>query len=280
MPAAGDQPRFALVTTLVAVVLFGLTFSVSGSRSAGGTPSRGGASILLTKTVGTDPGACATTDSITVASGTTVTYCYEVENTGDQSFDSHTLDDDQLGTLLSNFPMTLDPGNSFAVTETAQILATTLNTAVWTAFGDPDDAFAVDSATVTVAAPTIELFKTAGTDPETCAKDSNLVIDLPTDVSYCYEAHNTGNVSFSLHDLVDDQLGLLLDDHVEFLAPGEFLQVIATTPIAATTVNSATWTANDPFFAEASDMATVTLALLFMDGLESGDTTAWSSQFP
>ncbi len=273
MRSPGNQPRFALVTTLVAVALLGLTFSVSGSR---GAASRGGASILLTKTVGTEPAACATTGEITVSSGTTVTYCYEVENTGDQSFDTHTLDDDVLGTLFTNLPMTLDPGASFSVTETAQILETTVNTATWTAFGTPDDAFAGDSATVTVAAPAIELFKTAGTDPKACGKDSSLVIQFPGDVFYCYEAHNVGNVSFGLHDLVDDQLGVLLDDHVADLGPGQVLEVI-TDPvaIAATTVNSATWTANDPFFAEASAVATVTVALLFMDGFESGDTTAW-----
>ncbi len=275
MRSTGNPPRFAFVTTLVAVALFGLTFSVTGSRFARAAVHRGGASILLTKTVGTDPTACATTGTITVTAGTVVTYCYEVENTGDQSFTTHTLVDDQLGTLLSGFPTVLDPGNSFSVTETAQILETTVNNATWTAFGTPDDASAGDSATVTIATPAIELFKTVGTDPETCAKESTLTIDLPGDVTYCYEAHNTGNTTFSLHDLLDDQLGLVLDGHVEDLAPGQFLQVTTTTGIFATTVNSATWTARDPFFADANAVATVTLGLIFLDGFESGDVTAW-----
>ncbi len=271
MGSAGNQPRFAFVTTLVAVALFGLTFSVSGSR-----PGRGGASITLTKTVGTDPAACAATNEITVASGTTVTYCYEVENTGDQSFDTHDLDDDELGTVLSGFSLTLDPAATFAVTTTAQILDTTVNTATWTAMGSPSNASDGDSATVTIAAPSIELFKTVGTESGVCGKESSLSLDLPGDVFYCYEALNTGNVPFGLHDLVDDQLGQLLDGHVEFLPPSELLQVITgSVPITATTVNSATWTATDPFFAEASAMATVTLGLIFMDGFESGDTSAW-----
>ena len=31
----------------------------------------------------------------------------------------------------------------------------------------------------------------------------------------------------------------------------------------------------DPFFAESSAMATVTMGLIFRDGFESGDTAAW-----
>ncbi len=274
MGSAGNPPRFTFVTARVAAILLGLILGF-GSPPAAGAESRGGASILLTKTVGTVPEECATTDSITVAAGTTVTYCYEVENTGSQSFTTHTLVDDQLGTLLDDFSLVLDPASSFSFTQAAQIMETTVNNATWTAVGTPDNAAAGDSATVEVAVPAIDLFKTVGTDPETCAKETSIALDLPAEVTYCYEAHNAGNVTFSLHDLVDDQLGILLDDHVEDLEPSQFLQVLATTEIVATTVNVATWTANDPFFAEASNLATVTSGLIFEDGFESGDTSAW-----
>ena len=43
----------------------------------------GGPSITISQTVGTDSSACATTDVITVTTGSTVYYCYEVTNTGD-----------------------------------------------------------------------------------------------------------------------------------------------------------------------------------------------------
>ena len=219
---------------------------------------------------------------ITVSAGTTVTYCYEVENEGSQTFTAHTLVDDQLGTLLANFPRVLPPGSTYRVTETAQILETTVNVATWTAIGTPDNAEDDDSATVVVAGPSIDLVKTVGTEPGICATQSSIVVVLPANVTYCYRAHNTGNVPFHLHDLVDDQLGVILDDHPEKLLPGQFLQVLSSTEITATTTNSATWMARMPFFAEDSAMATVTggSALIFADGFESGDTTAWSGSVP
>ena len=55
-------------------------------------------SISLAKTVGTTPGVCPTTSSISVAAGTTVYYCYEVTNTGDVTLNLHDLTDDVLGT--------------------------------------------------------------------------------------------------------------------------------------------------------------------------------------
>lgn len=113
------------------------------------------ASISLDKTVGLDPGACALTNEVTVAAGATVVYCYTVTNTGATTFDTHTLVDDHLGTLLSNFPYNLTPGASAFITEATTINATTVNSATWTASvpGGPS-AEASDTATVTVQAPT------------------------------------------------------------------------------------------------------------------------------
>ena len=77
--------------------------------------------ISLNKTVGTVSGVCAATDAITVVSGTTVYYCYEVENIGTVPFEFHTLVDDQLGTLLTDFPWTLNPTDTYQHIESAVI---------------------------------------------------------------------------------------------------------------------------------------------------------------
>ncbi|MBE2232893.1 MAG: proprotein convertase P-domain-containing protein, partial [Anaerolinea sp.] len=108
--------------------------------------------ITLDKTVGTDPTVCAATDQITVAAGTDVTYCYEVTNTGDVSFNTHDLVDSELGALLTNYPYTLTPGASAFITETATINVTTVNTATWTAstLFEGGGVSASDVATVTV----------------------------------------------------------------------------------------------------------------------------------
>jgi hypothetical protein len=105
--------------------------------------------ITLTKTVGTTPGVCAPTSTITVAAGTEVTYCYEVQNTGNIALNYHDLVDDQLGALLDEFPFALAPGASTFLLETATPLATVTNTATWTAFSSlagyvVDDTIAYD----------------------------------------------------------------------------------------------------------------------------------------
>ena len=113
------------------------------------------AEIALTKTVGTDSSVCATTDEIMVMGGTAVTYCFEVENTGDLTLNLHDLDDSDLGSILSGLAYALDPGASVFITETVVITATTINTATWTAYnaGPADVATASDTATVTVVVP-------------------------------------------------------------------------------------------------------------------------------
>jgi uncharacterized repeat protein (TIGR01451 family) len=90
--------------------------------------------IELSKTVGTTPGVCAGTNSATITAGETVYYCFSATNTGNVAFDLHELVDDQLGTILSDFPFTLAPGaSSPEVIVPATPSATVTNTATWTA---------------------------------------------------------------------------------------------------------------------------------------------------
>ncbi|MGB0388646.1 MAG: S8 family serine peptidase [Ardenticatenaceae bacterium] len=93
-------------------------------------------SISLTKTVGTDPSTCADSDRIEVPFGSYVTYCYTVKNTGQITFTSHTLVDDQVGTLLSNHTQVLIPGaTTFVTVTTTTITPTRGYTATWSATG-------------------------------------------------------------------------------------------------------------------------------------------------
>jgi subtilisin-like proprotein convertase family protein len=207
--------------------------------------------IVLTKTVGTDPLACATTDDITVPANTDVTYCYEVTNTGNVPLNSHDLTDSELGALLTNFSYVLAPGASVFVTETATIAVTTVNTATWSAEetfleGGNPSAWATDMATVTVQSaigPAIVLTKTVGTDPLVCATTDVLTVPAGTEVTYCYEVENTGDVTLNLHDLDDSELGSLLSGFSYALAPGASAFITESATINVTTVNTATWTA-------------------------------------
>lgn len=139
-------------------------------------------SIVMTKTVGTDAGVCATTDNITVVAGTDVYYCYTVTNTGKVALPLHDLVDDQLGTLLDDFSFDLAPGASVNTVAAGAVISATANanvtnTAVWTAFVDADvTASFTDTATVTVT-----------------PRPGRIIVDKVTD-----PANSTQSFSFSL----------------------------------------------------------------------------------
>jgi subtilisin-like proprotein convertase family protein len=116
---------------------------------------------------------------------------------------------------------------------------------------------------MTLPIPEIVLTKTVGLDNLTCAETSNLTVGQPnTNVYYCFTVENTGNVTFTIHDLFDDELGYLLDGHPQVLTPGQiFSYYPVTVMITGTTTNVATWTALDPAnsqTATATATATVT----------------------
>lgn len=142
-----------LIGIITASFIFSSLALASAASSETALQANGGSAITLNKTVGTNPVGCATTDSISVLSGTDVTYCYEIANTGSVTLTLHDLDDSELGPILSGFAFDLVPGASFFVTQTANIIATTINTATWTAYnaGPTDVATATDTAEVVVA---------------------------------------------------------------------------------------------------------------------------------
>ena len=96
-------------------MVVGLLWMPSTTKAGWSAPAP---SISLTKTVGTDPGACATSDAITVTAGTAVTYCYRMQNDAGVTLTTHSLFDDQLGTLLNESFDTVAPGASAVLTAT------------------------------------------------------------------------------------------------------------------------------------------------------------------
>jgi MYXO-CTERM domain-containing protein len=118
-------------------------------------------------------------------------------------------------------------------------------------FGTGTTNFFVDDVSIISpdALPGIVLTKTVGVVPGVCATTSTIIVPgAGADVYYCYEVMNTGNVTLTLHDLVDDQLGQLLTGEPFSLAPGDLYDTVTggfefSATITQTTVNSATWTA-------------------------------------
>ncbi len=224
------------------------------------------AAISMTKTVGTQAGVCAATDSIQVDAGTTVYYCYTVENTGTTPLPLHDLVDDQLGAIFSGLAYDLQPGASVdtvtaGLTISQVMTTTTTNSATWTAYnGGGVSVSATDTATVTVNNPAIELSITVGTQAGVCATTSSLEVDPGTLVYYCYTVENTGNVALPLHDLVDGSLAPIFTGLAYDLLPGESVDTVAagvtdSAVITADTTRTATWTAYDAGSLTASDSA-------------------------
>jgi hypothetical protein len=257
-------------------------FAFSG---VGGQPIFPG--VELDKTVGTEPGVCATTDEITVTEGDEVYYCYTVENTGGVTLTLHTLEDSELGTLLLDFSYELVPSDTLSIIEPATIFTDTVNEATWTAYnpGTPDVVSSTDVATVTVvaAAPAIELDKTVGTEPDVCATTDEIEIFAGDEVYYCYTVENTGDVTLTLHTLEDSELGTLLEDLAYDLGPGDTASVIQPAVIWTDTVNTALWTAYNPGPSDevsSSDVATVTVigAFYYIPQIEHLDNSVSSIQ--
>ena len=223
--------------------------------------------LELAKTVGLDPLQCATTSEITVAPGTSVTYCYNVTNKGSSALNRHNLVDSHMGIILDGYHYNLAPEASVFVTQTAVITETTTNWATWSGYnvGWTEFIEATDSATVTVVdVPSIAFTKTVGLDPAVCASADEITVGPNTPVTYCYEVTNTGVTTFGLHDLVDSELGVILDGFSFGLMPEASVFVTQTAVITETTVNMATWTAYNAGptdVANDTDSATVTVVL-------------------
>lgn len=94
------------------------------------------AGITLTETAGTDASTCGATNTLTVTAGSTVYYCYAIQNTGNITLADHSLTDDHLGQhvfaaeVAPNATLnTVNEGFIFSAT----VDVTTTNTVTWTA---------------------------------------------------------------------------------------------------------------------------------------------------
>ncbi len=89
----------------------------------------------------------------------------------------------------------------------------------------------------------ISLLKTAGLDPITCGSQQKITISKAGPVAYCYTVTNTGEVTFTVHSLVDNVLGTILSNEPFDLAPGESASIIRSHDVTADVTNVATYTA-------------------------------------
>ncbi len=213
---------------------------------------------------------CGTQSALRVSPGDRVYLCYSVENTGNVSYTTHDLVDDQLGTLLSGFSFNLAPGGSVFLTQNVEITAPVTHTAQWTASGPGVSAMDMDSLAISIGTPDIELDITvapssgdADIDGGLCGTEDSITVPSGSRVVFCYSVMNSGEVRLDTHDLVDDFLGTILAGFAFSLEPGASVFLTQTVPITADQQNTATWTAtnsvNVAFSAVAMNTAIVTV---------------------
>jgi uncharacterized repeat protein (TIGR01451 family) len=160
-----------------------------------------------------------------VVGETEVTYTFNATNTGDTTLDNVTITDDQLGHIAG--PVSLAPGASLVSQNSTIISANTTNTAEVIGFHQLGNV--TDDATVTIRQLSAGVTLDKSVDQEKVING--------TEVTYTYNATNTGTSTLFNVTITDDQLGHIAGP--VSLAPGESLVVQNSTTITANTTNTA-----------------------------------------
>ena len=224
------------------------------------------------------------------ASAATLDYRYRFRSAGNSEvFDIDvTTDGGSSWTNLAEYTGSSNPGGSAGDADSIDLSAWAGLSDVQLRFRYSCDAWdwysQVDELALNCAQPAIALTKTVGTTPGVCAGTDSIVVGPATDVYYCYTVTNRGNVSFAVHDLVDSELGTLLDDFSASLAPGASYEYVHTAlTVSSTVTNDVTWTALVAGAESASAHASATVTVvadLCDDALEmtcpnGGGTTSY-----
>jgi hypothetical protein len=236
--------------------------------------------IEIEKTVYTGDNSglsCPGSDMVTDTMSETLTYCFEVTNTGNTFLNNITINDADLGidqddmTLFSG-GMPLTPSMSLTYYYTTPLTADLLNTA--TVEGDPSDADGVDlegidnvtdsdTAEVKLVGPDVSIEKTVYLNTDNgvgCETSGDEIIGLNGNaITYCFVVTNEGDTYLDDIDLDDNDLGideadmiLLSGDDTQPLPPGESLVYYYETTILMDLVNWASVEAN-PTEADGTD---------------------------
>ena len=170
------------------------------------------AGIQLEKTVGLDPTSCGSDSYIDAVTGAEVVYCYTATNVGTSTLITHTLQDDQLGTIFTDMVISLAPANTAWVTETAVLNQTTVNQATWSASPTPTTVISHTAlATVNIITPatypTCADFE-SGTLPSYMYQETNSVGNANGRVQVTTSFPNNGSYALNLDTDCDNCGGL------------------------------------------------------------------------
>jgi uncharacterized repeat protein (TIGR01451 family) len=201
------------------------------------------AQLTVTKTV-TAP---------SVALGSVVTYSYAIINSGNVTISQISAVDDRLGAVPLDVT-TLAPGAQAQsqLTHTLVIsdLPVLVNTVTATGLSVGNNSVVGKAeARVKLIDAEIVLTKTVGIVGITpaCAITETLQVPVGATVRYCYTVKNQGSIALNSHHLVDDRLGVLLNNQAFPLVPGATYSTSITATVSVSTTNVATWTSSFPY---------------------------------
>lgn len=196
--------------------------------------------IIVTATVGTVQGECATTRRVYVLPNTPVYYCFRVYHTGASGVPdliTHYVETSR-GTKRDLPPpgqtLRLEPrreintvGANLVFTDVAGVEDTTTYI-TWTA--RPEDGQTQYTATsqvvIDVVRPDIEVTKSVGQGITSCPAARNLRVPSGQAVSFCIRLQNTGDITFTRHIITDELQSIINTSFNYTLAPGATLDIL------------------------------------------------------
>jgi hypothetical protein len=232
--------------------------------------------VKINKTV-TRQGACPGDEVVEGVRDTAITYCFEVENTGDTYLASIVITDTLLGITQADMTKvsgdtTLAPGATLVYSYNAKITGDMVNTANVEAMASDNTGAALaglsnvtdsDTAQVNeVGSPEVEIHKTVylGQDGgASCSTSVELAFNQKgTEITYCFEVENSGETYLNNIIITDDplsitQAAMTLSGTLP-IAPGDSVVYYYETTIEKTLVNTAKVDAN-PTDKDGNDLA-------------------------
>lgn len=174
----------------------------------------GSARTVVTDTVGTRSGECATTTSVTVTSGSIVYHCISIKNLGTEPLARHEISAPQLG-LTQVLTKTIRTGEVLTVTNlTFSQLQSTVSTAVTNTVTvrsvSRNGVATSDSAAANLNLGTAALTVTKypQRDPNTCAKNTALSVLSNESFYYCLVVRNNSQLPLVNHNFTESNLQL------------------------------------------------------------------------
>jgi uncharacterized repeat protein (TIGR01451 family) len=119
------------------------------------------------------------------------------------------------------------------------------------------------SPPIAQSVPSIIMTKTVGRAPGVCATSQNVLLPpAGGTVTYCYTVRNTGTITMTHLDLVDDQLGTIFANVSFVLVPGAAGVHLQSQNLVATTRNVATFTVRSTYTVLTATASGVALAVV------------------